>query len=688
MLVVGTKTNDLNKLVKIDYAGLCHHTLVVGQSGGGKSFLVARIVEEILLRSKARVLIIDPNGDFRQISKPNPKSWEVFSDIFNKIDHTCSKEGVNSFDTADKFSLGWKKRRFTYLAPQRGKGPPNQGDITDKLIVHWDTLEDDQRAFLLNADVRVDPKIYMGLKAVSENTRWVSKNRPDVGIGYNLRGMRDVCGQFALSNLSMREYEYAKLLTAEDWSAVRATLEDLLTRYSVWWSALPSQKSRPLGLSDYVDGAFLGRKTLRTYWDSLILSLDSATQSDTLLAADVALSRSWLKAKQVWRDAADKHEGNQSDDARVPTFIVVDEAHNFAPERTDDPLRVKVTQKLLQIASEGRKYGIYLILATQRPTKLHRELVPECENACVLRLQSTIETNFASDVLGLSDKDKTQVPGFTLGQGVFFGRWVGGTEQLNAKVAPARIQVGGGGLPETWRDFPDSTPEINTEEAQFSEFISEILENSSEPVDLAALASEFRSSFGGGGADGWFGHSSFKEFLLSLNLENLDISSIPPGYAYFKGVHEEPKADVGVLQAYGLSQTDSDALALAHRYLQAPIVAKEKLKVLFEQLSIEVLANSFNLTDTSRNVRDRCQSVGAQVGRSVVNYVLKGLHFAGHIYDPDVDQSPKILAETFAYSLINALEKKGVAIDPNMRHKILDFYSGGLAEISDDSIGK
>ena len=278
---------------------------------------------------------------------------------------------------------------------------------------------------------------------------------------------------------------------------------------------------------------------------------------------------------------------------------------------------------------------------------MHRELVPECENSCVLRLQSRVETEFACDVLGLSENEKAQVPSFTLGQGAFFGRWVEGTEPLNTKVAPARIKVGGGGLPDIWMSIPQATPATPPEDEEFRDFIEDALETSSGPIDLAALAGMFRGKFGDGRSDGWRGHSRFKQFISSLGLENLKISSVPPGYAYLENLHEEPKAGTAVPKLLGLSEIEVDATALLHKHLQTPILSKDKLRVLFEQLSIEVLAHQFNLTDTSRNVRDRCVEVGTKVSRSVVSYILKGLHFAGHVYDPDVDQSPETLARTF-----------------------------------------
>ena len=41
---------------------LANHTLVVGQSRSGKSTAVRRIIEEVLLKTSARVVVLDPNS--------------------------------------------------------------------------------------------------------------------------------------------------------------------------------------------------------------------------------------------------------------------------------------------------------------------------------------------------------------------------------------------------------------------------------------------------------------------------------------------------------------------------------------------------------------------------------------------------------------------------------------------------
>src|SRR5438045_6328457 len=56
---------------------MCTHTAIIAQSGSGKSFFLGRIVEEIMLRTKARCLILDPNADFRKVHEVEAESlWE------------------------------------------------------------------------------------------------------------------------------------------------------------------------------------------------------------------------------------------------------------------------------------------------------------------------------------------------------------------------------------------------------------------------------------------------------------------------------------------------------------------------------------------------------------------------------------------------------------------------------------
>ena len=98
--------------------------------------------------------------------------------------------------------------------------------------------------------------------------------------------------------------------------------------------------------------------------------------------------------------------------AREPVLIVIDEAHNVCPARPEDPLTAMATEHAVRIAGEGRKFGLVLLVATQRPQKVHENVVSQCENLVLMRMNSRsdlalLAETFSfvpSSLLGLSDR--------------------------------------------------------------------------------------------------------------------------------------------------------------------------------------------------------------------------------------------------------------------------------------------
>ncbi len=56
---------------------------------------------------------------------------------------------------------------------------------------------------------------------------------------------------------------------------------------------------------------------------------------------------------------------------RFPILVVIDEAHNLCSPEPATAVERALTERLIQIAAEGRKFGMWLFLSTQRPTKIH-----------------------------------------------------------------------------------------------------------------------------------------------------------------------------------------------------------------------------------------------------------------------------------------------------------------------------
>jgi DNA helicase HerA-like ATPase len=56
---------------------------------------------------------------------------------------------------------------------------------------------------------------------------------------------------------------------------------------------------------------------------------------------------------------------------RDPVLIVIDEAHNVCPREPGDEVTALATEHAARIAAEGRKFGLYLLVSTQRPHRVN-----------------------------------------------------------------------------------------------------------------------------------------------------------------------------------------------------------------------------------------------------------------------------------------------------------------------------
>ena len=79
-------------------------------------------------------------------------------------------------------------------------------------------------------------------------------------------------------------------------------------------------------------------------------------------------------------------------------LIVIDEAHNVCPQEAEDPLTAIATEHAVRIAGEGRKFGLYLLVSTQRPQKVHENVLSQCDNLLLMRMNSTADLGFVGDV--------------------------------------------------------------------------------------------------------------------------------------------------------------------------------------------------------------------------------------------------------------------------------------------------
>ena len=175
-----------------------------------------------------------------------------------------------------------------------------------------------------------------------------------------------------------------------------------------------------------------------------------AERSTRLLVVNAILNDLWVKARAAWTSALDRGE---NEDLRVPTFIVVDEAHNLIPSEPRGRAEVQLCEQFRRIAAEGRKYGLFLILASQRPDKLDPFILSECDNKALMRLNSESVLEVARKLLGLEDippriLEKSLEAG--LGRVMLTGRWAAEGPQWTYCAARRTVEGGRNLRPEHW----------------------------------------------------------------------------------------------------------------------------------------------------------------------------------------------------------------------------------------------
>ena len=87
-------------------------------------------------------------------------------------------------------------------------------------------------------------------------------------------------------------------------------------------------------------------------------------------------------------------------DERRPILIVIDEAHNICPPVAANAVEQALIDRVIQIAAEGRKFGLWLLLSTQRPTKIHPNVLSQCDNLCLMRMNAPRDLAELADTFG------------------------------------------------------------------------------------------------------------------------------------------------------------------------------------------------------------------------------------------------------------------------------------------------
>ncbi|MFH1229446.1 MAG: ATP-binding protein, partial [Candidatus Aenigmatarchaeota archaeon] len=146
-----------------------------------------------------------------------------------------------------------------------------------------------------------------------------------------------------------------------------------------------------------------------------------------------------------------------------PFFMLVEEAHNFAPERSFG--ETKASAVLRQIASEGRKFGLGMGIVSQRPSRVDKSLLSQASTQFILKVTNPNDLKaISSSVEGITHETEKEIRNIPVGTALVTGIV---DVPLFVNIRPRRSKHGG----EAVKIFNEEDDyEEDEEEAQVDKF--------------------------------------------------------------------------------------------------------------------------------------------------------------------------------------------------------------------------
>jgi hypothetical protein len=128
---------------------------------------------------------------------------------------------------------------------------------------------------------------------------------------------------------------------------------------------------------------------------------------------------------------------------------VIDEAHNVCPGDPPSPLTALATEQAVRIAGEGRKFGLVLLVSTQRPQKVHENVVSQCDNLVLMRMNSRSDVAALSETFSFVPEQLLRLASdFRQGETVVAGKLV--PNPTLGRFGPRWTVEGGSDIPSDW----------------------------------------------------------------------------------------------------------------------------------------------------------------------------------------------------------------------------------------------
>jgi len=227
------------------------------------------------------------------------------------------------------------------------------------------------------------------------------------------------------------------------------TIEDLISRVELEMADKKNNVMRPLV-------AWLSElRSLRLFSSEDYPKLHSSLAPGKLVVLDLSEIENQRK-KQILVAYICKRLFKMRKHEKVPPFVlVVEEAHNFAPEKAEKAYAL-AKPPIITIAREGRKFGACLCLISQRPVQLATTALSQCNTNIILRVTNPFDIKHIGESCeGIDSLMLDSVTTLRVGEALVVGEATGAPIFVKVRKRKADFQAKGKDLELLARRFEE-----------------------------------------------------------------------------------------------------------------------------------------------------------------------------------------------------------------------------------------
>jgi len=323
------------------------HAVIVGSTGSGKSWTVARILEQVAQLPNANALLFDIHGEYTPLDGDGVSNLRVAG----PGDLAANKKLTDGVLYLPYWLLTYEEM-LAMLLDRSDQNAPNQAMIFNREVINAKRayLEANGKEDVL-ANFTIDSPVPYSIEDVLAELK---KCDTEMVPGANNRLKQ---GPF-----------YGKLTRFIH--RLQSKIEDrrLGFLFSSGKDAMRYEWMQELST------VLLGSTKVRGAGGVKIIDF-SEVPSD-ILPLIIGLVARVVFSVQQWTEKDKQH----------PIALLCDEAHLYIPERHEAGVSEVGLKSFERIAKEGRKYGVGLVVISQRPAEVNRTVLSQCNNFVAMRL--------------------------------------------------------------------------------------------------------------------------------------------------------------------------------------------------------------------------------------------------------------------------------------------------------------